>query len=127
YEVAARWRGAKERVVQGEGDRVLRVRRRREAAATDVANAEEVAVGLLVAVFEPARQPAPDLVLERRRHFPQVDVRTRRARLAAAYALGVGEILEAQRGAERFRPVVGGVACDAAPARVGLPPRAHQQ
>src|SRR5262249_36745821 len=92
-----------------------------------VSDTKRFPVGLIVTILEPADQALPDLVLDRRGDLPQPGVGARGDRLAGADAVWIGEVLQAQSGAQRLRPVVRGVAGDAAPAGVGVLTGAHEQ
>ena len=82
----------------------------------EVREAEGLGARLVVAVLEPPDEAAPDLVLDGRGDPVEVDVVPGRGD-PVPHALGVGEVLDPERGAERLGPIVGRVAGNAAPRR----------
>src|SRR5207302_4167329 len=105
---------SEEQIVKVDAEGVLDSLRRGVAGRPD---GEAIGVGVVVPVLDPADQALPDLVLHGRRHLvegrPIPRVPDRRP-----YALRVIEELEAQRGSELVRPVVGVVEGPAPPGGV---------
>src|SRR5215470_4331415 len=114
---------SEEQVVKVEADRVLGVRGRREAV---VLQAERLAVGLVVSIFDPSYESPPDLVLDGHRNLPELHVVTGGDRFAAADTLRIGKILGPEGGTERRSPVIRGVSRDTAPSGVGVLSRAER-
>src|SRR5262245_14618802 len=112
---------SKEEVIEVEADRVLGLPGRDVPRSTD---REDLLVCAVVPILDAPDQALPDLVLRRRGHSPEIELRAGRAQLRAN-ALGVFHVLEPQRRAKRLGPVVRGIRRPPPPGGVVVAARAR--